>query len=85
MRQIRGLVCHLETFYNDVVMPQLSVYETEYTKKEKNFDKRIDLLKQQLSTYPLTHPAEILDPAIYNINDENDDCITIIDDVEVAE
>lgn len=85
MRQIRELVCHLETFYNDVVMPQLSVCETEYTKKEKTFDKRIDLLKQQLNTYPFTHPAEILDPAIYNINDENDDYITIIDDVEVAE
>ena len=83
MSKIKELVAHLEEFCNNVVMPQLSIYETEYTKKEEIFDKRINMLKDELSNLPSTNPAEILDPAIYNI--EDDDYMTIIEGEEVAD
>jgi hypothetical protein len=42
-------------------------------------------LQRELSNYPSTTPAEILHPGIYNIDIENDDYMTVIDEEEVAE
>lgn len=85
MSKTKRLITQLEAFFNDVVTPQLSLYETEYTEKEKIFDKRIDLLRQELASHPHSTPAEILHPSIYNINEEYDKYATIIDKEEVAE
>lgn len=85
MGQIKRLVSSLESFYDEVITPQFTLYETEYTEREKNFDKRIELLRQELSNHPESTPAEILHPDIYNIDIENDDYMTVIDMEEVAE
>lgn len=85
IRQIKELIISLETFFDEIISPQFVLYETEYTEREKTFDKRIELLKQELSNHPESTPAEILHPGIYNIDIENDDYSTIIDMEEVAE
>ncbi len=85
MGQIKRLVSSLENFYEEVITPQFTLYETEYTEREKTFDKRIELLQRELSNHPSTTPAEILHPGIYNIDIENDDYMTVIDEEEVAE
>lgn len=59
------LIIELESFHSDVIAPQLSVYETEYIKKEKAFDERISQLRREV--YPSENTAEILHPDIYNL------------------
>lgn len=64
-RSLKKLITQLESFYSDVIEPHLSVYETEYIKKEKAFDERINQLRSEI--YPSENTAEILHPGIYNL------------------
>lgn len=64
-QRLKKFIIQLESFYSDVIEPQLSVYETEYIKKEKAFDERINQLRSEI--YPTENTAEILHPGIYNL------------------
>ena len=79
-QRLKKLIIQLESFYSDVIVPQLSVYETEYIKKEKAFDERINQLRSEIyptfdesidqlgnEIHPTENTAEILHPGIYNL------------------
>lgn len=62
------LINQMQMFYLNVVQPQLLAGETEFTEKEKAFSDRIDKMRNELYSLP-KHPAEILHPDVYNIED----------------
>lgn len=73
---LKKLITQLESFYSDVIEPQLSLHETEYIKREKVFDERIKQLRREIyptfddlkgKTYPSENTAEILHPDVYNL------------------